>query len=137
MVQNVPYWVFCPGNKVNIAQANKPFRENSSHVYELIIRDQPVLFFGQTDAMLTVGRRNGFVHLTVSHFRVVVSVGQQHIVQSPLQAGLCSALEEDVVRKGPVHVWGGGDRGDGMSTLLHSIQTLCVLLTDIHHIPIA
>lgn len=34
----------------------------------------------------------------------MVSVGQQHVVQSSLQARLGSAPEQDVVRKGPVHV---------------------------------
>lgn len=43
-------------------------------------------------------------HLTVSHRPVVVSVGQQHMVQNCLHARLCFALEEDVVRKGSVHV---------------------------------
>lgn len=43
-------------------------------------------------------------HLTVSHCFVVLTVGQKHVVQRPLQAGLRFALEEDVVREGPVHV---------------------------------
>lgn len=42
--------------------------------------------------------------LTVAHGLVVVSVRQQHVVQSPLQARLRSALEEDVVGEGPVQV---------------------------------
>lgn len=34
----------------------------------------------------------------------MVTVGQQHVVQRPLQARFCSAFEEDVVGKGPMHV---------------------------------
>lgn len=35
----------------------------------------------------------------------MVTIGQQHVVQCPLQAWFCSALEENVVGKGPMHVW--------------------------------
>lgn len=34
----------------------------------------------------------------------MVTIGHQHVVQCPLQARFCSALEEDVVGKGPMHV---------------------------------
>lgn len=34
----------------------------------------------------------------------MVTIGQQHVVQCPLEARFCSALEEDVVGKGPMHV---------------------------------
>lgn len=45
-----------------------------------------------------------FPYLTISHSLIVVSVCQQDVVQHLLQARLSMALEEDVVRKGPMHV---------------------------------
>ena len=49
-------------------------------------------------------------YLTVANHPVVVSVGQQHVVQGRPLAGLGGALEEDVVREGPVHVYHGPQR---------------------------
>lgn len=43
-------------------------------------------------------------HLTVTYCLIMVSIGQQHFVQSCLQAWLRFSLEKDVVRKGPVHI---------------------------------
>lgn len=44
------------------------------------------------------------LHLAVAHGLVVVSIRQQHVEQSFLQAFLCATLKEDVVREGSMHV---------------------------------
>ena len=55
------------------------------------------------------------VYLAVAHAVVVVPIGQQHVVQGPLQAGLRVLPELHVVREGPVHVCGDPQSAQGTS----------------------
>ena len=54
-------------------------------------------------------------YLAVAHAVVVVPIGQQHVVQGPLQAGLRVLPEPHVVGEGPVHVCGDPQSTQGAS----------------------